>query len=102
MRRLVRGRLAVALLAGAAHAHSTLDFVEHLFGASNVNAITGHGRLAVGVSAAGERTVLTWPNASQTDPLGYITSNAFEARDLPRFGAPEAAGAFLGLVVPTC
>ncbi|MCA9558314.1 MAG: hypothetical protein KC583_07075, partial [Myxococcales bacterium] len=99
MRHLLRCLIALALLVGAAHAHSTLDFVEHLFGASNVHAIAGHGRLAVGVSAAGELTVLAWPNASQTDQLGYITSNAFEARDLPRFGAPEAAGAFLGLVV---
>ena len=81
---------------GDAHAQSSLDMVEHILGTSNVNAITGHGRMAVGVSRDGDVSVLSWPNPSFCDPLGNISSNAIDARDQPRFGAPEGAGIFLG------
>ena len=98
MRYLVPALLLAAALSSA-HANSTLDTVEHFFGASNVNAITGHGRMAVGVSAHGELTVLSWPNASLSDQLGYVSSNDLEARSLPRLGAHEAGGVVLGLLV---
>ncbi|MBW2523467.1 MAG: hypothetical protein JRI23_04805 [Deltaproteobacteria bacterium] len=82
-----------------ARAQSSLDMVEHILGTSNVNAITGHGRLTVGVSRDGDLSVLSWPNPSYCDQLGYISSNALDARSQPRFGAPEGAGVFLGLIV---
>ncbi len=81
----------------AAHNGTGIDAQENVFGATNINAVTGHGRLTAGISRDGDLTVLSWPNPSYTDQLGYITSNALNARDLPRFGAPEGAGSFLGL-----
>ncbi len=99
MRKRIVALVAAAPL--AAGAHSRLDAVEHIFGATNIHAITGHGRLTVGLSAEGDVTVLTWPNPSQVDQLAYITSNAFDARDRPRFGAPEGGGLFLGLRLET-
>lgn len=74
-----------------------IDAQENVFGATNVHAITGHGRLTAGVSQDGDITVLSWPNPSYADQLGYISSNALDARDQPRFGANEGAGIFLGL-----
>ncbi len=97
----------IALVAGAAmvadnpvaRAQSRLDSVEHIFGATNIHAVTGHGRLTAGIAADGTLTVLTWPNPSTTDQLAYITSNDLAARSMPRFGALPEAGIFLGLVV---
>lgn len=81
------------------YADSAIDGIEHVFGATNINAVTGNGRMAAGVSATGEITVLSWPSPSYADQLGYISSNDFHARSLPRFGAPEGAGLFLGLLL---
>jgi hypothetical protein len=92
----VCGSLLCASPAGAA---SQIDGIEHIFGATNVNAVTGHGRLSAGVSADGDLTVLTWPSPSFTDQLAYLSSNHLNARSRPRFGAQEGAGLFLGLVV---
>ena len=97
--------MRVALLAlllawpAAARADRRIDAIEHIFGATNVNAICGHGRISVGVSADGDVTVLTWPSPSYSDQLGYVSSNAYDARSRPRLGASEGAGLFLGLVV---
>jgi hypothetical protein len=92
--------LALLIALGApAGADSGIDAIEHTFGATNINAVTGHGRLSVGVSADGDVTVLTWPSPSFTDQLGYLSSNDFHARSLPRLGAPEGAGLFLGLLI---
>jgi len=97
------GALALGLcgLAGVAEgANGTgIDAMENVFGATNVNAITGHGGLTAGISADGDLTVLAWPNPSTVDQLAYISSNAVDARDRPRFGAEEGAGLFLGLLV---
>jgi hypothetical protein len=101
----MHGRILLALLLaalpGSARADSVVDAIEHYFGASNVHAISGNGRLTIGVSREGDLTVLTWPSPSFTDQLAYLTSNAVEARDLPRLGAEEGMGARVGLVVST-
>lgn len=83
--------------ATVARAQANIDGIENIYGATNVNAVTGHGRMSVGVSSEGDLTVLTWPSPSYSDQLAYVTSNAFDARELPRFGAVEEAGSFLGL-----
>lgn len=103
MRTLARLLLPLVLLSSpdAARAHGVVDAIEHYLGASNVQAISGNGRLTIGVSRDGDLTVLTWPSPSYTDQLAYVTSNALEARDLPRFGAHEGMGARVGLVVST-
>jgi hypothetical protein len=99
--RFFRHAVAFAALAGQAAADSRIDGIEHIYGATNINAVTGHGRLAAGVSADGDVTVLTWPNPSYCDQLAYLSSNDFHARSLPRLGAPEGAGIFLGLRLKT-
>ena len=42
---------------------------------------------------------MSWPSPSYADQLGYLSSNDLEARSLPRLGAPEGAGLFLGLLI---
>jgi len=95
--------LLVTVPVPTAHAQNGtgVDAQENLFGATNIHAVTGHGGLSVGVSQAGDITVLSWPGPSHSDQLAYITSNALDARDQPRFGAPEGAGVVLGLVCET-
>ncbi|MFW6051170.1 MAG: MYXO-CTERM sorting domain-containing protein [Myxococcota bacterium] len=101
----IRGGLVLAALVSVlalprhAGADSRRDGVEHIFGATNIHAVTGHGRMSVGVSAQGELTVLTWPNPSYADQILYATSNAVDARSRPRMGAYEGAGVFFGLLV---
>ncbi|MEE2788053.1 MAG: glycoside hydrolase family 15 protein [Myxococcota bacterium] len=90
--------VGLTLLLGPALAEEPIfNAVERVFGASNVNAISGHGRATIGVSRDGELTVLTWPNPSYIDQLGYMTSNAVQARTLPRYGAAESAGLVHGI-----
>ena len=76
-----------------------MDAVENILGTTNIHAITGHGRLSLGLSASGDLTVASWPSPSATDQLGYITSNSLEPRETPRMGAAEGAELFLGRVV---
>lgn len=83
----------------AVRAQTNIDGIENIYGATNVHAVTGHGRMSAGVSSTGDLTVLTWPSPSFSDQLAYVTSNAFDAREQPRFGAVEQAGSFLGLYV---
>jgi hypothetical protein len=93
------GLAILLLVATAAGADSSIDGIEHLFGATNINAVTGNGRIAVGVSQDGDVSVLTWPSPSYCDQLAYLSSNDVHARALARLGAPEGAGIFIGLVV---
>lgn len=97
---------ALALVAGCAMAWSALanpasrtDMVEHVFGATPIHAVSGHGRMAIGVSQDGDLTTLVWPNPSYCDQLAMVTSNATDARSKPRFGAPNGSGLFIGLQV---
>src|SRR5207245_438790 len=72
--RLGRGSVAVAsLLIAAAAAAEPLDQVEHIFGATNVNAALGDGHLTAGVARTGELTVLRWPGPGGPDHLRYVT-----------------------------
>jgi len=93
--------LALALLfwPGRASATSTVDGMEHLFGASNTNAVAGHGGLTVGIGAEGDLSVLSWPSPSYYDQLAYISSNALDARSKPHMGALDGMGSYLGLLV---
>src|SRR5512141_2025183 len=70
-----------------ADAPTKVDMVEHMLGASNVNAVAGHGALTAGISADGDLTVLAWPGPSFADQLAYISSNDLDVRSQPHFGA---------------
>ena len=67
---------ATTLVAGVARADapSTVDIVEHIFGASNTNAVAGHGGLTAGFSADGDLTLLSWPGPTFADQLAYLSS----------------------------
>jgi hypothetical protein len=91
------------LLARAARADapSTVDMQEHIFGASNTNAVAGHGGLTAGISAEGDLTVLSWPGPSFADQLAYVAGNDLDVRTRPHLGAADGMGAFVGLLVTT-
>lgn len=79
-----------------------VDGVEHLFGATNINAFTGNGGFTAGLSEKGEITVLRWPSPGFYDHLNYFTAivpvNAgYHATDLPHLGALENMGIFAGI-----
>ncbi len=101
-RRVAAGlvRVCLACLAGVSGAAvgSDIDGMEHLFGATNVNAMTGNGGLSVGIARTGEVTVFRWPSPSYYDQVHYLTSNAPDAREQPYFGAKPNEGVFAGLV----
>jgi hypothetical protein len=99
----VRQRWLAALLLAAtpAAAAPPLDYIEQLFGATNVNAVAGHGGLTAGVSAEGDLTVLSWPGPGLYDQLAYLSSNDPAARAKPHFGAADGMGSFLGLRLTT-
>ena len=82
-----------------AAAPTRIDMIEHIFGATAVHAVSGHGRLTIGVAQDGDLTVLAWPTPSYADQLAFVTSNAIDARQWPRFGAVPASGLFLGLQI---
>jgi hypothetical protein len=90
---------ALLLFAGSvpANAQTGIDAQENVFGATNINAVVGHGGLTAGISRDGDVTVLSWPSPSYNDQLAYRSSHALDARSQPRFGALEGAGLFLGL-----
>ena len=67
------------------------------YGATNVNAALGSGRLTAAFSRCGELTVLKWPGPSYHNQLDYLSSNAPDARTLPHFGALDGQGAFPGI-----
>jgi hypothetical protein len=90
---------ALLLLSAAPAGAGSLDYIEHIFGATNVNAAGGHGRLTIGVADDGELTVLSWPSPGFADQLQYLTSNAIDARTLPHLGALDGMGDRLGLLI---
>ncbi len=79
------------------------DSVERQFGATNVNAALGDGRLTVGVARTGEVTLLRWPGPGSPDHVRYETAtqgpDGGSARALPYFGAQPDMGFFAGVVV---
>jgi len=90
------------LVAAKAHATPTVvDMTEHVFGASNTNAVTGHGGLTAGISVDGDVTVLSWPGPSFTDQLAYISGNDLNVRDEPHLGADDGMGSYIGLYITT-
>jgi hypothetical protein len=95
--------LALALAAPSAMAAppTSIDMMEHVFGASNVNAVAGHGALTAGISADGDLTVLSWPGPSFADHLAYLSGNDLDVRERPHFGAHDGMGSYLGLLVTT-
>src|SRR5579859_8178882 len=80
---------------------TTVDTVEHVFGASNVNAVAGHGGLTAGISVDGDLTVLSWPGPSFADQLLYLSSNDLDVRSKPHLGALDGMGSYVGLEVTT-
>jgi len=99
-----RALVVVALLLASARpagATSELDYVEHIFGVTNVNAVGGHGALTFGESADGDLTVLSWPSPGFDDQIAYLTSNDIDGRSLVHDGAPDGMGSYLGLIVDT-
>jgi hypothetical protein len=91
--------LSGKFLVVAALAAQPLDYVEKIFGATNVNAVAGHGGLTAGIAADGDLTVLSWPSPGFADQLAYLSSNDADARQRPHFGAPDGMGSYLGLLV---
>lgn len=76
-----------------------IDFVEHMFGATNINSITGNGQLTAAFSKEGILTVLRFPSATHFNHINYktaiIPSNSeHHARELPRLGAARSMGSF--------
>lgn len=92
--------LVFFLVVGSSSAFShQIDGIEHIFGATNINGISGNGSLTVGVSREGDLTLLKYPSPSYFDQLNYKTSSLENARELQFFGAEENMGAFSGLIV---
>lgn len=69
--------------------------METLFGPTNINAATGNGGMAVGVSREGDVTVLRWPTPSNFDHVDHLAVDFHE----PRMGDKPTAGVFAGLIV---
>jgi hypothetical protein len=82
-------------------APSTIDLTEHIFGATNVNAVVGNGGLTAGVSVDGDLTMVAWPGPTFADQMLYLSSNDLDARSEPHFGALDGMGSYLGLLVTT-
>jgi hypothetical protein len=72
-------------------------FIELGLGATNIEATLGNTGLTAGVSQDGDLTMISWPSPSYFDHMHYMTTNAPDARQRPRFGADERMGAFAGL-----
>jgi len=80
------------------------DMVEHMFGATNINAFTGNGGLTAGFSEKGEITVLRWPSPGFYDHLNYFTpiipvDAGYHAYDLAYMGAKPNMGIFSGIKI---
>lgn len=75
---------------------STVDLIEHLFGASNVNGVVGNGHLTVGISAIGDGAVLSWPSPSYTDQLLHLGDNDLEVRSRRKLALADSMGTFIG------
>lgn len=70
-------------------AAETPDPWEHLFGPTDVSAISGNGGLTIGVNSSGRLTSCRWPSPGGNDQLSYRTV----ARGLPNFGVSPEHGA---------
>lgn len=70
------------------------DWIEHIFGPTDINGVVGNGRLTVGINKEGTVTVMKWPRPSFHDQVRYRT----RSRDLPLMGARANDGVFLGLM----
>ena len=95
------GVTGLAAAPARAQAPTTVDMDEHIFGASNTNAVAGHGGLTAGISGDGDLTVLSWPGPTWADQLAYIASNDLDVRSEAHLGATDGMGAFVGLLVTT-
>lgn len=100
------GAVGIALALGAttraaADAPTPIDMQEHIFGASNTNAVAGHGGLTAGFSPDGDLTLLSWPGPSFADQIAYVAANDLDVRSQPHVGAKDGMGAYLGLLVTT-
>lgn len=102
MKNLYAGTLAVLCSASPALAQTgPVDALEHEEGATWLGAITGDGGLAAGVGPDGTVSALLWPDAVGVDQVTFQTAASPDARTLPRFGAAETDGVFVGLWVET-
>ena len=70
-----------------------MDFIERIFGPTDINGVVGNSAMAAALSAKGNLTVLRWPSPGYCDQMGYLTIS----RDLERMGARPNAGSFAGL-----
>ena len=63
------------------------------FGPTDVNAVSGNGKLSVGLNADATVTVMKWPSPSFYDQIKYRTTD----RAARRMGAAPNDGSFLGI-----
>ena len=63
------------------------------FGPTDINAVTGNGKLSVGLNADATVTVMRWPSPSFHDQIKYRTTD----RSARRMGAAPNEGSFLGI-----
>lgn len=88
------------LLAASSSTHAyEVPGIEAFFGASNIVATTGNGRLTAAVSAEGAISVLSWPSPTYFDHIQYVASNDLDARTQPRMGALEGMGIEAGVLI---
>ncbi len=97
-KKMVLCAIVAFLFAVPAHAYD-VPSIEAFFGASNIVATTGNGRLTAAVSPEGGLSVLSWPSPSYYDHLAYIATNDLDARDQHRAGVLDRMGAYGGIVV---
>lgn len=95
----VTAMLGLLVLAGTARAATTVDLIEHLFGASNVNGVVGNGRLTVGISALGDGVVVSWPSPSYCDQVLHLGDNDLEVRARRNLAVADSMGTFIGVRV---
>jgi hypothetical protein len=99
---LAAAALAVLFTEDArADAPNEIDLTEHIFGASNVNAVAGQGGLTAGISIDGDLTMVSWPGPSFANQILYLSSNDLTARSEPHFGALDGMGSYVGLRITT-
>lgn len=94
---MTRSALCALILLFPGLAHAQVDILEATEGATHMSALAGDGGLTVGLAPTGEVTQLLWPTPLGNPQVRYQTSASTAARTLPRFGAAETDGLFLGL-----
>ncbi len=98
---MTRSALCALFLLFPGLAQAQVDALEATEGATHMNAMSGDGGLTVGLAPTGEITQVLWPSPLGTPQIRYETAASGDARSLPRFGAAETDGLFLGLWVET-